>query len=189
MIRAILGCIAIAACSWGHAAPVRIPLYGDIEEGTAMKVAAAIQEVNAVKTTDPIYLLISSPGGSISSGGLIVDAMMASRRPVNTICISYCASMAAWIHQHGQKRYMFPHATLMLHQASFAINESAPRIAERAKAVERASIKFEQVVADRTGRTLKEVKDKEANGWWLDSEEALKEKLIDAIIVSTISKP
>lgn len=175
--------IVIAACT--QAAPTVIPLYGDIDDDAAIKVAQAIREANTEKTNDPIFLAISSGGGGLSPGGLIVDAMQMSRRPVMTVCISYCGSMAAWIHQHGVKRFMNPHAVLMFHQASFGSSDSVPRILERAKAVIKMAVSFEQVVADRTQLTLEEVQRREANGWWVNANEAYEEKLIDAVVTAT----
>lgn len=189
MIRAFVLFVGIAIAQCVCASPVGIPLYGVVDDGNATKIAMAIQEANAAKDDSPIYLVINSGGGSLSSGGLIVDVMAQSRRPVYTICISYCASMAAWIHQHGVKRYMFPHAVLMFHQASFGAEDSVPRLISRANAVEKLTTMFEQVVAERTHLTLEEVQRREANQWWVVAEEAIKEKLADGIVVSTVSKP
>lgn len=189
MIRACVLFVGIVIASSAQAAPTGIPLYGPIDEQAAINVSASIADANKEKTNDPIFLVINSSGGGISAGGLIVDSMMASRRPVHTVCASYCASMAAWIHQHGIRRYIFPHAMLMFHQASFGTEDSVPRIIERAKAVQKLAAKFEQIVALNTQLTLEEVQRREANGWWVVAEEAIEEKLADAIVVSTVSKP
>ncbi len=63
---------------------------------------------------DPIKLFITSPGGDLDSTFLLYDTMRYLISPVITIG-DYCASAAAIILAAGSKRYLSPHAKVMLH--------------------------------------------------------------------------
>jgi len=66
---------------------------------------------------DPIYIVITSPGGDLDSTFLFYDTMKMIQSPVITIG-RYCASAAALLLTAGVKRYLFPHAKTMLHLPS-----------------------------------------------------------------------
>jgi len=63
---------------------------------------------------DPIRLVITSPGGDLDSTFLFYDTMKIIQSPIETIG-RYCASAAAMLLAAGSKRYLFPHAKVMLH--------------------------------------------------------------------------
>jgi ATP-dependent Clp protease protease subunit len=63
---------------------------------------------------DPIKIFITSPGGDLDSTFLLYDTIKLIKSPVITIG-DYCASAAAIILAAGSKRYLSPHAKVMLH--------------------------------------------------------------------------
>ncbi len=63
---------------------------------------------------EPIKIVITSPGGELDSTFLLYDTMKMIKSPVITIG-RYCASGAALLLAAGSKRYLFPHAKVMLH--------------------------------------------------------------------------
>ena len=63
---------------------------------------------------DPIKLVITSPGGYLDSTFLFYDTMKMVQSPIETVG-RYCASAAAILLAAGKKRYLFPHAKVMLH--------------------------------------------------------------------------
>lgn len=63
---------------------------------------------------DPIKLFITSPGGDLDTTFLLYDTMKSLQSPVITIG-EYCASAAAILLAAGSKRYLRPHAKVMLH--------------------------------------------------------------------------
>ena|SRR3990167_8183068 len=66
---------------------------------------------------DPITINITSPGGDLDSTFLFIDIMKLIKSPVITIG-EYCASAACLILASGDKRYLYPHAKVMLHLAT-----------------------------------------------------------------------
>jgi len=63
---------------------------------------------------DPIKLFITSPGGDLDTTFLFYDVMKRIKSPIITIG-DYCASAAAILLAAGSKRYLSPHAKVMLH--------------------------------------------------------------------------
>lgn len=75
-------------------------------------------EYLSLESEEDIILYIDSPGGSVSAGLAIYDAMQRSRCDVVTVCFGMAASMAAVLVAAGThgKRYCAPHGELMIHQ-------------------------------------------------------------------------
>jgi len=175
------GCTAVAAPAL--AAPERnaATLYGDVDQDVANKVIGQIQDANEQDSTAPIFLYINSRGGDILAGGMIVDAMAASRRPIYTVAVGQAASMAAVIHSYGAKRYMAPHAVLMFHNASMGAQDELPHMIQRVTLIYRMWMGYEQYIADRAGMPLDEFRAHEASQWWLTAEDAVAAHMADGI--------
>jgi|GEM_PF-3980914 len=189
ILRALILLAFMVVCAGCHAeaAPI-VPagrnaatLYGDVDQDSANKVIAQIQEANRSESVAPIFLFINSRGGDILAGGMVVDAMAASRRPVYTVAIGQAASMAAVIHSYGSRRYMAPHAVLMFHNASMGAQDELPHMMQRVALIYRMWTAYEQHVADRAGLPLEEFRAREASQWWLTAEEAVGAHMADGI--------
>jgi len=63
-----------------------------------------------------IYLFLNTPGGSITAGLQLIDALNGLDRKVDTITM-FAASMGFQIVQNLGDRYVLPHGTLMSHRA------------------------------------------------------------------------
>lgn len=66
---------------------------------------------------DPIKLVITSAGGDLDSAFLFYDTMYLIQSPIEVLG-RYCASAAALLLAAGSKRYLMPHAKVMLHLPS-----------------------------------------------------------------------
>ena len=62
----------------------------------------------------PIRIYITSPGGDLDSTFLLLDTIKLIKSPIITIG-EYCSSAAAILLSAGAKRYLMPHAKVMLH--------------------------------------------------------------------------
>ena len=104
-----------------------LPLYGPVipgYAGGAMRIdqfsAQSVVDgmwVLARESSDPIWLIIDTPGGSVDHGMMIFDMMQLVEAPVYTVCRS-ALSMGAVLLAGGEPghRYVFPHGKAMLHQ-------------------------------------------------------------------------
>lgn len=84
---------------------------------------------------DTYYIYIDSPGGMISSGGIIASAIHHSRAEVFTIARGLCASAAALIHSAAKKDHQLTsdYAVMMYHMSSHCDAGTSTKILERAK--------------------------------------------------------
>jgi ATP-dependent Clp protease, protease subunit len=79
----------------------------------------------------PIVLYINSPGGSVSDGYGVIDAMLTSETPVYTVNMAMCASMAFLIFIAGAKRYSFKHSEFLMHDGSTMGFDSTAKMKDR----------------------------------------------------------
>jgi len=125
-------------------------------------------------------MFINSPGGSISAGNDLIQAMEASGKTFN--CVVHTAiSMAFVTTQLGcTNRYVLPNATLMQHQARYGL-QGQPARHQRSMVdmLEKLISNIEKRQADRLGMTLKQFVDLTAYDWWMDAEDAIKNKAAD----------
>jgi ATP-dependent Clp endopeptidase proteolytic subunit ClpP len=69
----------------------------------------------------PIYLHITTLGGSIHAAFSIIDCMNGLKVPVYTVCDGLVASAGTIISIAGKKRYMQPNGYLLIHQLSSGV--------------------------------------------------------------------
>ena len=162
-----------------------VTLYGKVTDETASDLIAQIQAANKEKTDKPIILYINSGGGSVLAGGLILDAMEASRRPIITVCTSVCASMAAYIAEHGAKRLMFSHAILMFHEMSAGTEGDLGHMQSMVAVLVRLSARYEKETALLAQLTEIEYRAHIAANWWLLADEAVAAHLADGLFVAS----
>lgn len=130
-----------------------------------------------------ITLYINSPGGYLSAGLAIYDTMQHIRPNVATICVGDSISMAAILLASGTKgkRYALPHSRIMLHQPSGAVTGQSTDIQVHAKELVRTREMLSQIIAEHSGRSIEEVREKTERDFFLTPEEALEFGVIDEI--------
>src|SRR5256885_151127 len=93
-------------------------LQGEIDDYSANVIVAQLLFLQFDDPKSDIHLYINSPGGSVTAGMSIYDAMKYVTCDVATYCIGMCASMAATLLAAGTKgkRNILPHAEVLIHQ-------------------------------------------------------------------------
>lgn len=157
-----------------------VTLYGEVDINT---VEVVIKNINEKKKKQPerIYLLITSPGGSVLAGAKLISLIEGSDTPIDTVCVTLCASMGAQIHAYGVKRYMTDRSSLMFHPASVGMQGELETIISRIKYLNQYINKMDAYVARRTGIPYDQFKKRIRDELWLDSKEATQENFNDDI--------
>lgn len=151
--------------------------------------AGIANEINLrSNNSEPTLVLINSPGGSVLDGALIVSAIEASKTPVYTICVQFCASMAAIIEGYGDKRYMVDRSILMHHQAAGGVNGTIGQMHSRLNTLTRYVYKMDSGVAAKAGMTLDAFLQMQVNEVWIDAEDAVNMKLSDGLVSLDLSE-
>lgn len=148
---------------------------GDIESGMAMSLCQLILHLEGEDPSSPITVYVSSPGGQVSAGLAIYDALRSVSCPVRTVCTELAASMGSVIFMAGDEREMFPHAEIMIHDplipqgaggSALALQETSRRLMARRRTLN-------GILAERSGLTLKRVQSLTAKDTYLDAERAV----------------
>lgn len=161
-------------------------LSGEVHDDMANTIVAQLLHLAYEDSATDISLYINSPGGSVSAGMAIYDAMQYIQPDVRTIGLGLQASMGAFLLSAGAKgkRVALPHARVMIHQP---LSGAQGQVTDLEIAVrESARIKqlMAEILAKNTGQKLSKIKADMERDYWMTAEEAKAYGLIDQVIVS-----
>ena len=159
-------------------------LGSEITDDEANLVIAHMLFLEADDPDKDIYLYINSPGGSVSAGLAIYDTMQYIKCEVNTICMGMAASMGAFLLAAGAKgkRKALPNSEIMIHQPSGGASGQASDVKIHAEHIIRTRQKLNEILAERTGKSVEQVAVDTERDNYLSAEAALEYGLIDEII-------
>ncbi len=159
-------------------------LADEVNDATATLVVAQLLYLEAQDPDKDISLYINSPGGSISAGMAIYDTMNFIKCDVSTICIGMAASMGAFLLAAGTKgkRIALPNSEIMIHQPLGGTRGQATDIKIHADHIIKIRSKMNEILAERTGRSIEEIERDTERDNFLSSAEALEYGLIDKIV-------
>jgi ATP-dependent protease ClpP protease subunit len=113
-------------CSAAFAKPVEIILternsivFNQAFKGeyVAKKQLEVISKNNLIPRKDPLYIVMDTPGGSVTAGLAFIDTVRSLKRPVHTITL-FAASMGYQVVQELGTRFITPSGTLMSHRGA-----------------------------------------------------------------------
>ena len=157
-----------------------ILLTGEIQDAVAEEVAMAILYLGG-QSDDDITLVINSPGGSVSAGMAIFDAMNRVPSDVATCATGMAASMGAFLLAAGAKgkRYISPTAEVMIHQPLGGISGQATDITLAAAHIQAVKHRLAGFMAGFCGKQQEDLlRDMERDNWFT-AREALEYGLVD----------
>nr|WP_083903951.1 ATP-dependent Clp protease proteolytic subunit [Streptococcus ovis] len=166
-----------------------IMLTGAVEDNMANSIIAQLLFLDAQDPTKDIYLYVNTPGGSVSAGLAIVDTMNFIKADVQTIVMGTAASMGTIIASSGAKgkRFMLPNAEYMIHQPMGGTGGGTQQtdMAIAAEHLLKTRNKLEQILADNSGKTVKQIHKDAERDYWMTAEETLAYGFIDQIMNPT----
>lgn len=163
----------------------KVFIEGEIEREKANEFIKKIMLLNIESTTEPIDVLINSPGGEINAGLLMYDVIQASKAPIRTYCIGTAYSMGAVLFACGiHGRYMLPHSELMLHEPLLGnrVGGNASSIRSISESLMETRKKINGILAKHTGKTEEEIEKATSFDHYYTAEESVEFSLADKII-------
>lgn len=159
-------------------------LTGEIDDEMAENVIAQLLYLESLDTKDDIRILINSPGGLVTAGFAIYDAMQCISCNISTICIGQAASMAAVLLAAGNvgKRLASPDARMMIHQPLGGAEGQASDVEIRAKEIGRVKRHLNQILVNHTGQSMEVIEKDTDRDFFLNAEESVEYGLIDRIM-------
>jgi ATP-dependent Clp protease protease subunit len=134
---------------------------------------------------EDITFYINSPGGVISSGLAIYDAMQAVKSNVATVVCGQAASMGAVLLAAGHKgkRYAWPNARVMIHQPLISGQMYGPASDIEIQAEEMLRIRqtLNRLLAHHSGQPVEKIENDTDRDYFMTAEEAKAYGMIDAI--------
>ena len=169
-----------------------IMLTGQVEDNMANSIIAQLLFLDAQDPTKDIYLCVNTRGASVSSGLDIVDTMNFIKADVQTIVMGTAASMGTIIASSGTKgkRFMLPNAEYLIHQPMGGTGGGTQQtdMAIAAEHLLKTRNKLEKILADNSGKTVKQIHKDAERDYWMSAEETLAYGFIDQIMYNTKTK-
>ncbi len=164
----------------------RIFLWGPIDDEISKDVVGKLLFLESEDSAKDISVYINSPGGSISSGLAIYDAMQNIEPDISTICMGIAMSMGAVLLAAGTsgKRYAWPHSRMMIHQPLIMgrVTSPASDIEIEAKEIIKLRDEINQIFVKHTGQPKDKIDADTDRNFYVSAEEAVEYGLIDEII-------
>jgi ATP-dependent Clp protease protease subunit len=159
-----------------------------ITDEVANLVIAQLLFLEAEDPDKDVHLYVNSPGGEVTAGLGIYDAMQYVHCDVETICMGQAASMAAILLTAGApgKRYALPHSRIMIHQPHGGVQGQATDIHIYAEEILKNRQKINEILARHTGRSIEEVEQSTERDRFMSPEEAKEFGILDRVMQKRI---
>jgi ATP-dependent Clp protease protease subunit len=134
----------------------------------------------------PITVIINSPGGEADSGFGIYDMMRFVKCPMRTIVAGLDASAAVLVGLAADKkdRFSLPNSRFLLHQPMAASFGQASDLEIASTEILRLRDRYNQIIADGTGKDLEQVAADSDRDFWMSASQAMEYGLVAKIINS-----
>lgn len=159
-----------------------ILLYDEINNVTADIIVSKIKTMNFLDTKSEITIEMNSPGGDVSCGFSIINAVEQSKAPIHTVISGQVCSMAAMISITGTKRSMYYNSFWMNHPLSEGQMDYLQFIKDRTKFLIHLDSMTERLLKKYTKLTNRDLEKIATGELWLSAEESLSKGIVDKII-------
>ena len=165
----------------------RIILLGTaVDEHVANLIMAQLLHLESEDPDKDISLYINSPGGEITGLFAIYDTMQFVKPDISTICMGQAASAAAVILAAGAhgKRFILPHARVLIHQPHGGAQGQAVDIQIQAKEITRMRETLDEILAHHSGQTVEKVAKDTDRDFIMGANEAKEYGIVDEVITN-----
>jgi ATP-dependent Clp protease protease subunit len=155
-----------------------------IDDHVANAVVAQLLFLETENRSQDINMYINSPGGSVTAGLAIYDAMQHVQCKVATFCIGQAASMGAILLMAGTKgkRHILPHGRVMIHQPWGGAGGTAADIRIQADEIIKLKGTINEIIAKHSGQQIKKIEKDTDRDRYMDATQALEYGVVDEII-------
>jgi ATP-dependent Clp protease protease subunit len=157
-----------------------------IDDTVANLMMAQLLHLESEDPDKDISIYINSPGGEITGLFAIYDTMQFIKPDVSTICIGQAASAAAVLLASGTpgKRYVLPHARILIHQPHGGASGQAVDIELQAKEIVRMRELLDSILAFHTGQDVERIKGDTDRDFIMSAPEAKEYGMVDEILTN-----
>jgi ATP-dependent Clp protease protease subunit len=162
----------------------KVFLWGAVDDKTAKDITDRLLYLEALDPGKEITFYINSPGGMVTSGMVIYDAMQMISSPVSTVCMGMAASMGSILLSGGQKgrRFIFPHGEVMIHQPSGGGRGTSADLEIMAVQMLKTKQMGARILAENCGHTYEKVMKDFDRDYWMDANESIAYGIVDKVL-------
>ncbi len=160
-----------------------ILIFGEINMKLAQQISAQLLALE-VESSDPIRIVLNSPGGHVEAGDTIHDMIRFVTPPVRILGTGWVASAGAHIFLAAQRanRYCLPNTRFMIHQPAGGAGGRAVDIAIEAREIIKMRERLNTIIARETGQPIERVAKDTDRNFWMSAEEAKDYGLVTHIV-------
>ncbi|MEU4538902.1 ATP-dependent Clp protease proteolytic subunit [Streptosporangium sp. NPDC023825] len=164
-----------------------VVLGSEVNDEVANRICGELLLLSADDDRRDIWLYINSPGGSVSAGMAIYDVMQYIPNDVATVAMGIAGSMGQFLLCSGTpgKRYILPHARVIMHQPSGGLGGTAADIAIQAEQMLYTKQTMRERIAFHTGQPLERIEEDWDRDRWFTATEARDYGFVDQVIRNT----
>ena len=157
-----------------------------INDTVANIVIAQMLYLQKENRNQDIQLYINSPGGNVSDGLAIYDTMQFVQCDIATYCIGQAMSMGALLLSAGTKgkRFILPHARVMLHQPWGGAGGTAADIERHAEEIVKLKGEMNELFGRHTGQNASRIETDSDRDFFMSANEAKDYGLVDEVVQS-----
>lgn len=163
-------------------------LWGQVDDASAKHIVERLLYLSAQDPLTDITLFINSPGGANTAGFAVLDAMHMIQPDVRTVCLGLAASFGALLLMCGTKgkRFVLPHARIMIHQPWLPgeYRATATELRIQADEIQKQRTEIDYIIADATGKPYEEIAADTDRDHWLNAEAAVEYGVVDLVAKS-----
>jgi len=159
-------------------------LIGEINQGSAARLMMQMFYLEHQKRGQEIHFYINSPGGAVDDTLAIYDTMRFLTSPVSTYCLGRAYSGAALLLTSGAKgkRFILPHAKVMIHQPYGGVYGQAEDIKIQAEQIIKSKRELIKIISKHTGMSEEQVRADSERDKFFNAGEAKEYGLVDEVI-------
>lgn len=159
-------------------------LVGEINHASASRVMMQMLYLENQRRNQEINFYINSPGGVVDDTLALYDTMRFLSSPIATYCIGRAYSGGSVLLTAGTKgrRFILPHAKVMIHQPYGGITGQAEDIRLQAEQIIKSKQILIDILAKHTGQTAERVREDSERDMYFDAQEAKDYGLVDEVL-------
>ncbi|TWT58414.1 ATP-dependent Clp protease proteolytic subunit [Thalassoglobus neptunius] len=160
-------------------------LDGPIHDGNANMIVMKLLYLQSENRHQDVHMYINSPGGSVTATLAIYDTMQFLECKVATYCVGLAASGAAILVAGGEKgkRYILPHAKMMIHQPYGQVGGQVSDIEIQAQEILETRTTLNKILSEHTGQPEEVVAKDTERDRYLSPAAAKEYGLIDEVVM------
>ncbi len=158
-------------------------VFGEVDATLAEQATAQLLALSAL-SSEPILVIVNSPGGHVEAGDTIHDVIRFVGAEVRVLGTGWVASAGALVYVGAKRenRLALPNTRFLLHQPLGGVTGRASEIETEAEQIIFMRKRLARIFASETGQPLDKLEKETERNHWMTAEQALDYGLVGRIV-------